>query len=76
MPRQGVLWAWKINWALYLLADLGTGEDVPGGPYVNVWSGTGAALEKNQAMANLLGRIAQQVKATTGNVALVGAKAS
>jgi hypothetical protein len=28
------------------LAELGTVDGVPGGPYVNVWSGVGSALKK------------------------------
>jgi hypothetical protein len=49
-----------------VMADVGSGDDVPGGPYVNVWSGVGTALENNQAVATLVGKIAQQVTATAG----------
>jgi hypothetical protein len=28
----------------YVMADVGSGDDMPGGPYVNVWSGVGTAL--------------------------------
>jgi hypothetical protein len=34
-----------------VMADVGSGDDVPGGPYVNVWSGVGTALENNQAVS-------------------------
>jgi hypothetical protein len=30
-----------------VMANVGPGDDVPGGPYVNAWSG-GTALENNQ----------------------------
>jgi hypothetical protein len=32
-----------------IMANVGSGEDVPGGPYVNIWSEVGTALENNQA---------------------------
>jgi hypothetical protein len=44
------------------LAELGTGYGVPGGGYVNVWSGVGSALEKNQAVAAIVSKLAHQVK--------------
>jgi hypothetical protein len=44
------------------LAELGTGDGVPGGPYVNVWSGVGSALENNQAVASIVSKLAHQVK--------------
>jgi hypothetical protein len=50
-----------------VVAELGSVTDIPGGPYVNMWSGLGTVLENNQAGANLVGRIAQQVKATDGS---------
>jgi hypothetical protein len=51
------------------LADLGTGEGIPGGGvYVNMWSGIGAALEDNQAIAKIVSKIHQQVKVNAGNV--------
>jgi hypothetical protein len=51
------------------LADLGTGEGIPGGGvYINTWSGIGAALEDNQAIANIVSKIHQQVKVNAGNV--------
>jgi hypothetical protein len=31
-----------------VMADVGPGDDVPGGPYVNVWIGVSTALENNQ----------------------------
>jgi hypothetical protein len=48
--------------------DVGPGDDVPGGPYVNVWNGVGTALENNQAVATLVGEIAQQVTTTAGRL--------
>jgi hypothetical protein len=59
-----------------VMADVGPGDDVPGGPYVNVWSGVGTALEKNQAVATLVGKIAQQVTTTTGRLEKLVAKAN
>jgi hypothetical protein len=44
------------------LAELGTGDGVPGGAYVNVWSGVGSALENNQAVASIVSKLAHQVK--------------
>jgi hypothetical protein len=44
------------------LTGLGTGEGVPGEPYVNVWRGIGTALENNQPVATIVGKIAHQVK--------------
>jgi hypothetical protein len=44
------------------LAELGTGDGVPGGPYVNVWSGVGSSLENNQAVASIVSKLAHQVK--------------
>jgi hypothetical protein len=44
------------------LAELGSGDSVPGGPYVNVLSGIGYALENNQAVATSVGKLVQQVK--------------
>jgi hypothetical protein len=49
-----------------VMVDVGPGDDVPGGPYANVWSGVGTALENNQAVDTLVGKIAQQVTATAG----------
>jgi hypothetical protein len=37
-----------------VMADVGSGEDVPGGPYVNIWSGVSTALENNQTVATLV----------------------
>jgi hypothetical protein len=34
-----------------VMADVGPGDGVPGGPYVNFWSGVGTALENNQAVS-------------------------
>jgi hypothetical protein len=60
-----------------VLMDLDMGEDAHVGLHINVWSsGVDATLENNQAVANLVGKIAQQVKVTAGNLALVGAKAN
>jgi hypothetical protein len=50
-----------------VVAELGSGTEVPGGHYVNLWSDIGLALENNQAAVNLLGRITQ-VKATAGSM--------
>jgi hypothetical protein len=44
------------------LAELGTGDRVPGGHYVNVWSRVGSALENNQAVASIVSKLAHQVK--------------
>jgi hypothetical protein len=41
------------------MADVGPGDDVPGGPYVNVWSVVGNALENNQEVATLVEKNAQ-----------------
>jgi hypothetical protein len=37
------------------LAELGSGDSVPGGAYMNVWSGNGSALINNQAVATIAG---------------------
>jgi hypothetical protein len=47
------------------LAELGTGNSVPGGAYVNVWSGIGSALENNQVLATIVGKLVQQAKLNT-----------
>jgi hypothetical protein len=44
------------------LEELGSGDSITGGAYVNVWIGTGSALENNQAVATIVGKLAQQVK--------------
>jgi hypothetical protein len=59
-----------------VMADVGPGDDVPGGPYVNVWRGVGIALENNQAVATLVGKIAQQVMTTAGRLEKLVAKAN
>jgi hypothetical protein len=59
-----------------VMADVGSGDDVPGGPYVNVWSGVGTALENNQAVATLVGKIAQQVTATAERLEKLVAKSN
>jgi hypothetical protein len=41
-----------------------------------MWSGIGSALEDNQAVANLVSKLHQQVKASVGNVGAVMAKAN
>jgi hypothetical protein len=51
-----------------MVAELGSGTELPGGPYVNVWSGLGVALENNQPVASLVGRIHQQVRNIAGSV--------
>jgi hypothetical protein len=56
------------------LVDLGTGEGVPGGGYVHMWSGIGAAFEGNQAVANLVGKITHQVNVNAGDVGTAMAK--
>jgi hypothetical protein len=45
-----------------VVAELGSGTELPGGAYVNVWSGLGVALENNQSVASLVGRIHHQVR--------------
>jgi hypothetical protein len=50
--------------------------NVPGVPYVNVWSEVGTALENNQAVALLVGKIAQQVTTTAGRLEKLVAKAN
>jgi hypothetical protein len=50
------------------LAELGSGDSVSGGPYMNVWSGIGSALENNQAAATILGKLAQQVELNATSV--------
>jgi hypothetical protein len=59
-----------------VMADVGPGENVPGGPYVNVWSGVGTALENNQAVATLVGKIAHQATNTAGRLEKLAAKAN
>jgi hypothetical protein len=51
-----------------VMADVVPGDYVPGGPYVNVWSGVGTNLENNQAVVTLVGKTVQQVTATTGRL--------
>jgi hypothetical protein len=51
-----------------VVAELGSGTEVPGGPYINLWSGIGVALENNQTIVDLMARIAQQVKDTTSSL--------
>jgi hypothetical protein len=58
------------------LADMGTGEGIPGGGCVNMWSGIGAALEDNQAVANIVKKFHQHVKVNAGNVGTAMAKAN
>jgi hypothetical protein len=41
-----------------VMADVGFGDDVPGGPCVNLWSGVGTTLENNQAVATLVEKCA------------------
>jgi hypothetical protein len=59
-----------------VMADVGPGNDVPGGAYANVWSGVGTALENNQAVATVVGKIAQQVTTTSGRLKKLVAKAN
>jgi hypothetical protein len=49
-------------------------KGIPGGGYVNMWSGIGAALEDDQAVANLVSKLHQQVKANACNVGAAMAK--
>jgi hypothetical protein len=58
------------------LADMGTGEGIPRGGYVNMWSGIGAALEDKQAVANLVRKLHQQVEVNAGNIGMAMAKAN
>jgi hypothetical protein len=44
------------------LAELGTGDGVYGGPYLNVWRGMGSALEINQTVADIVSKLSHQVK--------------
>jgi hypothetical protein len=41
-----------------------------------MWSGIGAALEDNQAVANIMSKLHQQVKVNTGNMGTAMAKAN
>jgi hypothetical protein len=51
------------------LAELGSGDSIPGGGgYVNVWSGIGSALENNQAVDTIVGKLVQQTKLNTAAV--------
>jgi hypothetical protein len=50
------------------LAELGTSDSVSGGPYANVWSGIGFALENNQAVATIVGKLGQQAKLNATSV--------
>jgi hypothetical protein len=45
-----------------VVAELGSGTEFPEGPYVKARSGLGVALENNQSLASLVGRIHQQVR--------------
>jgi hypothetical protein len=47
-----------------VVAALESGTHIPGGPCVNLWIGLGTDPENNQVVANLVVRIAQQVKGT------------
>jgi hypothetical protein len=49
-----------------IVAELGSGTDLPLCPYVNMWVGLGVALENNQAVENLVRKITQQARATAG----------
>jgi hypothetical protein len=51
-------------------------KEYQGWGYVDMWSGIGTALENNQAVANLVGKLAQQVKVNAGNVGTAMAKAN
>jgi hypothetical protein len=59
-----------------VMADVGPGDDVTGGPYVNVSSGVGTALENNKAVATLVGEIAPKVTTTAGKLEKLVAKAN
>jgi hypothetical protein len=59
-----------------VMAGVGSGDDVPGGLYVNVCSRVGTALENTQAVATLVGEIAQQVTTTAGRLKKLVAKAN
>jgi hypothetical protein len=43
-------------------AELGTGDGVPGGTYVNVWSGLGSAVENNQSVSSIVSKLAHKVQ--------------
>jgi hypothetical protein len=47
-----------------------------GGGYIHMWSGIGPPLEDNQAVANLVSKLHQQVKFNVGNMGTVMAKAN
>jgi hypothetical protein len=59
-----------------VMAHAGPGDDVPVGPYVNVWSRVGTALENNQAVATLMVKSVQQVTTTAGRLKKLVAKAN
>jgi hypothetical protein len=58
-----------------VVAELRSGTEITGGPYVNLWSGLGTSLKNNQTVASLVGRIAQQVRATAGSLNQASQKA-
>jgi hypothetical protein len=59
-----------------VMVDVGSGDDVLGGPYVNVWSEVGTALDNNQAVAKLVEKNAQQATATAGRLEKLVAKSN
>jgi hypothetical protein len=59
-----------------VMTDVGPDDDVSGGPYVNVWSRVSTALENNQAVVTLVGKIAQQNTITAGRLEKLVAKAN
>jgi hypothetical protein len=59
-----------------VMVDVVPGDNLPGGPYVNVWRGVGTDLENNQSVATLDGKIAEQVTSTAGRLEKLIAKAN
>jgi hypothetical protein len=50
-----------------VMADVGYGDDVTGGPYVNVWSGVCTALGNNQAVATLVEKLRNKSRPPWGD---------
>jgi hypothetical protein len=63
--------SWVQHWQIWVLE-----RAYGGGGYVNMWSGIGAALEDNQAVANNVKKFHQQVNVNAGNVGTAMAKAN
>jgi hypothetical protein len=50
-----------------VMADARSGNDVPGGPYVNIWSGVGTALENTQSVATLVEKMRNKSRPPRGD---------